>query len=88
MNLSSILKMKLLETDQTLRKICAQYDQIDGYHNLWVVKPGYNARGVGIYVADKLKSIVHTGSKSHQKVVQKYVEESDLIQDGVKYDVR
>ena len=32
---------------------------LDGIHNAWVVKPSFNARGLGIYCTNKLKDIVN-----------------------------
>lgn len=43
------------------RKLCKLYPQyavIDGLANVWVVKPSYNARGVGVYCTNKIKDII------------------------------
>ena len=41
----------------------AQYRQIDGVKNIWIVKPSYNARGLGIHCANKLSQIIQ--DKNH-----------------------
>ena len=46
-----------------------QYHKIDGSKNVWVVKPSYNARGIGIYCTDKFRDAVHEGKKTASKVV-------------------
>ena len=41
-----------------LCKIVPQYGTIDGVANVWVVKPSFNARGVGVYCSNRLKEII------------------------------
>jgi hypothetical protein len=50
-------------------KLVEQYSTIDGASNVWVVKPSYNARGVGIYCTNKLKDIISQGKKVSSKIV-------------------
>jgi hypothetical protein len=42
---------------------------IDGSKNLWIVKPSYNARGVGIYCSREMQEILPDSKKGQQKVV-------------------
>ncbi|XP_034472049.1 tubulin glycylase 3A [Drosophila innubila] len=64
---------------------------LDGYQNLWIVKPANKCRGRGILLMDNLKKILGVvnpsiASKSRY-VVQKYIERP-LIVFQTKFDIR
>ncbi|XP_037958865.1 tubulin glycylase 3B-like [Teleopsis dalmanni] len=61
----------------------------DGYHNLWIVKPGNSSRGIGIYVLQDLESIYEFTKKDLvlNYIVQKYIERPLIIY-GSKFDIR
>jgi hypothetical protein len=46
---SLLLQYKALKLHQSLFKAYPQY-HIDGKENIWISKPSYNARGVGIFI--------------------------------------
>jgi hypothetical protein len=56
-----------------------QFNSIDGKHNLWIVKPSYNARGFGIFCSRDINDIMPDMKKGQQKVVQKYIEVPMLL---------
>ena len=58
-----------------------QYGQIDGCENIWICKPSFTARGVGIYCFSSLRELFKGSNKVTMcpKIVQKYVERSFLI---------
>lgn len=70
---------------------------MDGVQNLWICKPAYNARGVGIYLTDgaalREEHANNTSNHApvHSKIVQKYIERPLLIKHGgkdIKFDLR
>lgn len=62
-------QVKTVVLDLRLSKYLPQYGTIDGTQNIWVVKPSYNARGVGVYCTNKLKDIIQQGKKTQSKIV-------------------
>lgn len=51
-------QVKTLALDRKLARIMPQYGLIDGVANVWVVKPSFNARGLGVYCSNKIKDII------------------------------
>ena len=45
----------------------------DGEKNLWIIKPSGNARGMGIHLANELKSLTESG-QNQDRLVMKYIE--------------
>jgi hypothetical protein len=71
---SLLLQYKALKLHQELFKVYPQY-HIDGKQNIWISKPGYNSRGVGIHIINSLKDVISAGRKAQShRIMQKYIE--------------
>ena len=60
-----------------MQKYCPQL-HIDGYLNIWILKPGAKSRGRGIEVKNNLHDILSTAGtsvsqKENKWVIQKYI---------------
>ena len=80
-------QVKIVTLHLKLESVLHQYGSIDGQRNIWIVKPSYNARGIGIYCARQLNQIVSESKKAQQKVVQKYIERPFLVNKSKKFDI-
>ena len=71
---SLLLEYLVVKTHKRLYEHLPQY-RIDGHRNIWIVKPGFDARGHNIYLIKDIKEILQTGKTVHSaKIVQKYIE--------------
>lgn len=81
---------EIIELLEEAKPLWPQYN-IDGFRNIWIVKPGALSRGRGIIVFDKLENILELNTSPLQRdgryVVQKYIERPMLIH-NIKFDIR
>lgn len=64
---------------------------MEGSSNVWIVKPGQNARGSGIYCIRDMDTIINLASKMNARVIQKYIERPLLLttsKGNCKFDIR
>lgn len=70
--------------------------RIDGCENVWIMKPSFSSRGIGVHCLNSIKEVFSRGKKVQAKVVQKYVERPFLLNlpgpNGIlekrKFDIR
>ncbi|XP_055999318.1 protein monoglycylase TTLL8-like isoform X12 [Ostrea edulis] len=92
--ITNVSGSQLAEVDRLLYNLklhMPQYE-MDGYKNIWIVKPGAKSRGRGIVCYDKLEDMLKLVSsqvvrKDNKYVVQKYMERPFLIY-NCKFDIR
>lgn len=58
-------------------KDTSPYIDMDGYMNIWILKPIYGSRGIGIYICRTLQYVLKiiTENKNNRYVIQKYIGE-------------
>ena len=69
-----------------LARLRPQESHLDGMRNIWVLKPSYGSKGLGVRLLnDGLATVL--SERDAQRVVQKYVERP-LLLGGYKFDIR
>ncbi|XP_052864099.1 tubulin glycylase 3A [Anopheles cruzii] len=83
----------LAEAKSVLEQIKSYWPQyaLDGYLNIWIVKPGNKCRGRGIHLMNNIKQIIAMVNppivSKTRYVIQKYIERP-LIIHNTKFDIR
>ena len=83
---NNTLVVMLLDIHVLFSKRITEYSEPSD-KNLWIVKPGCNSKGVGIFVTKDMPKIRQAWKNNVDRLVQKYIEDCLLIE-GRKFDLR
>lgn len=79
----------------SLLKLSHPQFKIDGSKNVWIVKPGGNSRGSGIFLVNSLEEALENRTRNQSRIIQKYIERPLILWDfpineinGKKFDLR
>ncbi len=75
---SFYLEYRTCAATEALENSCPQ-SAVDGCENVWVMKPSFSSRGIGIQCLNSIKEACARGHRVQAKVVQKYVEKPFLL---------
>jgi len=75
---SAYLEFKTILSIKEYNKVYPQ-SNITGTENIWVVKPSFSSRGIGVHCINSPKEIATAITKMKAKVVQKYIERTFLL---------
>ena len=92
---SLYLEHKLRSAVKTLCRAHRQ-TRVDGCENVWVRKPSFSSRGIGVCCLNSLKEALTRGNKNQAEVMQKYIERPYLLRlpgpegrlEARKFDIR
>ena len=87
---SMYLEYQISKLHKKLKRVFPYYS-VDGTRNVWISKPSYNARGVGIFCLNTLKEALKGGKKVQSRMLQKYIEKPLLLKlddKPIKFDIR
>ncbi|KAL1124310.1 hypothetical protein AAG570_002078 [Ranatra chinensis] len=88
--LTYILLIKLVEACKKCveaMKVYWPHMNMEGYRNVWIVKPGASNRGRGIVLENTLQGITNYCKNRNHYVIQKYIEKPLLVY-STKFDIR
>ncbi|XP_065163489.1 tubulin glycylase 3A-like [Atheta coriaria] len=85
-------EMSLVHKSRTMLKKLKDlypYMDMDGFMNIWILKPSYGSRGLGIHFCRTLPYVLKVikENKTNNYVIQKYIERPLLIY-NTKFDIR
>jgi len=72
------LEYKTVDIIRRYKKVFPQA-KIEGCKNIWIVKPSFSSRGIGVHCIDAPKDEFERSKKMQAKVVQKYIERPFLL---------
>lgn len=75
---NAYLEYKVIKVIKQLYKSFPQ-TKIEGTENVWIMKPSFSSRGIGVHCINSTKEAFMRGMKMQAKVMQKYIERPFLL---------
>lgn len=75
---NAYLEYKIIQIVKEMKHEFPQ-TKMEGVNNVWIMKPSFSSRGIGVFCLNSIKEGLNGGAKMQAKVIQKYIENPLLL---------